>query len=260
MEPRLKGKVALVTGAAQGIGEGLALRFAREGCHVVVNDLNEERLIEVVGKIEGMGQQGLACVADVADRASVQSMVNETLTKFGKIDILVNNAGVVKAAHILNLEDEDWDLSMKVNLKGMYLCSKLVAEHMVQRRCGRILNMSSKSGKQGGLWLTAYCTTKFGVIGFTQSLAMDLAPHRITVHALCPGIVFTPQWAQLEVAYGKKLGIPKDQVRDHYVKKIPLGRDATVEDVANVAVFLCSDEAEYMTGQAINITGGQEMR
>ena len=260
MEPRLKGKVALVTGAAQGIGEGLALRFAREGCDVAVNDINEERLQDVVKKIEGMDRKGFACAGDVSDRPSVQRMVDSTLERLGKIDILVNNAGVVKAAHILNLEDEDWDLSLRVNLRGAYLCSKLVAEHMVERRSGTILNMSSKSGKQGGLWLTAYCTTKFGIIGFTQSLAMDLAQHGITVHALCPGIVFTPQWAQLEVAYGKKLGIPKEQVRDHYVKKIPMGRDATVEDVANVAVFLCTDEAKYMTGQAINITGGQEMR
>ena len=131
---------------------------------------------------------------------------------------------------------------------------------MISRRHGKIVNVSSKSGKRGGLWLTAYCTSKFGVIGFTQSLAMDLAPHGINVNAICPGTVFTPMWdSVLKWQYAKKLGMDVEQVREYYASKIPLGREVSMDEIGNVVVFLCSEQSSYMTGQAINISGGQEM-
>jgi len=149
---------------------------------------------------------------------------------------------------------------MAVNLKSMFLCSKAVAPTMMKQRYGKIVNLSSKSGKHGGLWLTAYCASKFGVIGFTQSLAMDLAPYGVNVNAICPGTVYTPLWDNvLAEAYARKLDMPVDQVRDYYTAKIPLGREVRLDEIGNVVVFLCSDASSYMTGQAINITGGQEM-
>jgi sorbitol-6-phosphate 2-dehydrogenase len=187
-------------------------------------------------------------------------MVDQAWQEFGAIHILVNNAGIAFPAFITELREETWDRTMRVNLKSMYLCSKAIAPIMMEQGYGKIINMSSKSGKKGGLWLTAYCASKFGVIGFTQSLAMDLAPYGINVNAICPGTVYTPLWDNvLKDAYARKLNIDPEGVRDYYGAKIPLGREVTLEEIGNVVVFLCSDESSYMTGQAINITGGQEM-
>jgi len=188
-------------------------------------------------------------------------MVERAVADLGTVHILVNNAGIAQPAFITELSEETWDRTMAVNLKSMFLCSKAVAPLMMAQRYGKIVNLSSKSGKQGGLWLTAYCASKFGVIGFTQSLAMDLAPYGVNVNAICPGQVYTPMWDNvLKQAYARKLDMDEDQVRDYYNSKVPLGREVTLEEIGNVVVFLCSDQASYMTGQAINITGGQEMR
>lgn len=263
---KLEGNVALVTGAGQGIGEAIALEFAREGCDVAVNDLSADNANNVADKIKTLGRQSIAVSGDVTNSKFVNKMVKQVLDRFKRLNILVNNAGITKSLHILKMTEEIWDLSMNVNLKSAFLCSKAVAPAMIKQKnahpegTAKIINMSSKSGKQGGLWLTAYCASKFGVIGFTQSLALDLAPYKINVNAICPGIVFTPQWDRLQKEYGKKLGMSEDKVRDYYVKKIPLGREGAPEDVARVAVFLASGESDYMTGQAVNITGGQEMR
>ncbi len=263
---KLKGNVALITGAGQGIGEAIAIAFAREGCSVAVNDLSADNSRNVSDKIKAMGMDSIYIPGDVSKSEFVNKMVRMVTKRFKRINILVNNAGITKSAHILKLTEDVWDLTMDVNLKSVFLCSKAIAPIMIKQKkshpesTAKIINMSSKSGKQGGLWLTAYCASKFAVLGFTQSLALDLAPYRINVNAICPGIVFTPQWDRLQKEYGKKLGIPDSQVRDYYVKKIPLGREGTPEDVATLAVFLASRESDYMTGQAVNITGGQEMR
>ena len=257
---RLEGKVAIVTGAGRGLGKGIALRLAKEGCNLMVSDVDVESVKKVAEEISATGQEALFSKTDVSVSTQVEKMVNETEGNFGRIDILVNNAGITAVGHITKLTEEEWDRCLDINLKGVFLCSKAIAPIMIKQKSGRIINLSSKSGKQGGLWLSAYCASKFGVIGLTQSLALDLAQHGITVNAICPGIIFTPQWDKLVVEYGKKLNIPETDVRSYYVKKIPLGRDGTAEDVANVLVFLLSQEASYMTGQAINVTGGQEMR
>jgi len=254
-------RVALVTGAGQGIGRGIALSLARAGADVVVNDIVLEAAGDTAREIAELGRRSLAVQADVSDAAQVQAMVERAVAELGAVHILVNNAGIAQPAFITELSEETWDRTMAVNLKSMFLCSKAVAPLMMAQRYGKIVNLSSKSGKQGGLWLTAYCASKFGVIGFTQSLAMDLAPYGVNVNAICPGQVYTPMWDNvLKQAYARKLDMDEDQVRDYYNSKVPLGREVTLEEIGNVVVFLCSDQASYMTGQAINITGGQEMR
>jgi sorbitol-6-phosphate 2-dehydrogenase len=260
MADHLAGRVAIVTGAGQGIGQGIALSLASAGADVVVNDIGLDTAEDTAGEIAELGRRSLVVQADVSDAAEVKQMVGRVLAEFGAIHILVNNAGIATPAHITDLSEEAWDRTMAVNLKSMFLCSKAVAPSMIEGRYGKIVNLSSKSGKKGGLWLTAYCASKFGVIGFTQSLAFDLAPYGINVNAICPGTVFTPLWDNvLKDAYARKLNIGADEVRDYYASKIPLGREVTLEEIGNVVVFLCSDESSYMTGQAINITGGQEM-
>ena len=257
---RLGNKIALVTGAGQGIGKGLALRLAEEGCHVAVADLNYDNAQAVAAEIEAGGRRSLALGVNIADETQVAEAFKAVTDKFGRLDILVNNAGILHSKPIFDMEVKDWDLSMSVNLKGTMLCTREAARIMAGQKSGRIINMSSKSGKKGGLWLAAYSTSKFGIIGMTQSAALDLAPFGVTVNAVCPGNVFeTPLWDRLDKEYSKKLGIPPEQVRAKYVEKVPLGRSCDLQDVANVVVFLASDDASYMTGQALNVTGGQQM-
>ena len=263
MNFNLEGKVTLITGAGRGIGKGIARYLAlKEGCRLAINDLDSDLSQDVAEEIIKEGGEAIACPADVGDRSDVEKMVEKVTRHFGKIDILVNNAGISIVGHIFDVTDKDWDKVMSVNLRGLFICSQIVSKEMVKRKIkGKIINISSKSGKQGGLWLSLYCTSKFGVIGFTQSLALDLAEYGINVNAVCPGIIFTPLWKEeLDGKYARKLGIRPEEVHNHYVKKIPLGRAATYEDIARVVAFLSSELSDYMTGQAINVTGGQEMR
>ena len=259
---RLKDKVCVLTGAAQGLGKGIAEYMAlSEQCRVVVNDIDREKLQQTVSGIKDKKGKVVSHVGDVGECSVVEAMLKVTLDEYATVDILINNAGVVFVKPTLELTDQEWDKTMRVNLRGTFLCSQIFSRHMVDNKIkGRIINMSSKSGKNGGLWLSSYCASKFGIIGFTQSLALDLAEYGLTVNAVCPGIVFTPIWDRHDHDYAKKLKMEPEQVRDYYVKKIPLGRSGTPEDVAKVIAFLCSEDAAYMTGQAINVTGGQEMR
>lgn len=255
----LPNQIAVVTGAGQGIGRGIALRLAQEGCNVTVADINFEKAKEVATEIQSLDKQSLPLQIDVTKAEDAERMIEETVRHFGRVDILVNNAGIIRVAFLPEVSEEDWDAVLDVNLKGTFLCSRAAARVMIEQRSGNIINISSKSGKKGGLWLSAYCASKFGVIGLTQSMALDLAPFGIRVNAVCPGIVFTPMWDQLDFLYAKKLGIRPEEVRAKYIEKIPMGRECSVEDVANVVVFLASDLASYLTGQAINVAGGQEM-
>jgi len=256
----LKGKIAFITGSASGIGQGIALRFAKEGAHIACCDLNLEGAEKTAQEIKSLGQQALAIQLDVVKSKNVESAVRQVHDHFGKIDILVNSAGIIKANFITDVPESIWDAIIDVDLKGTFLCIKEVAKYMVEQKSGKIINISSKSGKKGGLWLAAYSSAKFGVVGLTQSVATDLAPFHINVNAICPGNVFsTPMWDLLDKEYSVKLGVPPEQVRKIYVEKVPLGRGCTVEDITNLAVFLASTQSDYMTGQAINLTGGQEV-
>lgn len=263
MTQLLQDRIALVTGAAQGLGAALSLRLAREGCDVVVADLNGERAAQTAADIaQQTGRRTLSLTADVTDEEQVRAMVDKTVETFGRLDILVANAGVVRSGAIDELSLRDWQLVINVNLTGYFLCAKYAAIVMKRQRSGVIIQINSKSGKKGSYKNSAYSASKFGGIGLTQSLALELAEHGVRVNAVCPGnLLDSPLWVEsLYSQYSKRLGIPEEEVRQRYIEQVPLKRGCTYDDVANVVVFLASDQASYMTGQAINVTGGQEMR
>lgn len=257
--PRLTGRVAMITGAAQGIGRAIALRLAAEGCHVALNDLRQDIMAPLEHEIRTMGRDCLSVTADVSRSPEVSAMAEAVLRHFGRVDILVNNAGISEIAPFWQVTEESWDRILGVNLKGTFLVCKAFVASMMQRCSGRIINMSSKSGKTANPWYAAYCASKFGVIGLTQSLALDLAPYDITVNAVCPGVVLTPHWEQLMPDYAKKRGLSPEQVPEYLASKIPQGKVQSPEDIAAVVAFLATDEAAAITGQAINVSGGQEM-
>ena len=260
---RLANKSAIVTGAAQGLGEALARRLATEGCDVLLADINEDKARAAADAItRDTGRRTGAVQANVASEADAQAMVDAALEAFGKLDILVANAGVLRAHDITEFPASEWKMVIDINLTGYFLCAQAAARAMVPNRSGAIIQINSKSGKKGSFRNSAYAASKFGGIGLTQSIALDLAPHNIRVNAVCPGnLLDGTLWQQsLYEQYAKTQGLTPDQVRAKYESQVPLGRGCTYDDVANVVVFLASDDASYMTGQAINVTGGQEMR
>jgi len=262
-EPRLPGRVALVTGAAQGLGEAIALRLAKEGCHVAVADVNLERAEAVARRLsEEGGARAVAVRMDVTSEEEVADGFQKAEEALGPLDLLVSNAGILQAGDIADFEAAAWRRVIEVNLVGYFLCAREAARRMIPRRRGVILQINSKSGKKGSFRNSAYAASKFGGLGLTQSLALELAPHSIRVNAICPGnLLDSPLWVDsLYEQYAKKWGISQEEVRRRYEEQVPLGRGCSYEDVTNVVVFLASDEASYMTGQAINVTGGQEMR
>jgi sorbitol-6-phosphate 2-dehydrogenase len=260
---RLAGRAALVTGAAQGLGEALARRLAGEGCDVVLADVNGDKAATAARAVEAdTGRRALGVRADVTDADSCAAMVGAAVDAFGKLDILIANAGILKAGDITEFAPADWKRVVDVNLFGYFLSAQAAARVMVPRRAGCIVQINSKSGKKGSFRNSAYAASKFGGIGLTQSIALDLAPHGIRVNAVCPGnLLDGTLWQDsLFEQYAQTQGLTVEQVRAKYESQVPLGRGATYDDVAGVVVFLCSEEAGYMTGQAINVTGGQEMR
>lgn len=264
MNRRLEGRVAVVTGAAQGLGEAIAFRMAAEGCDaVVLVDMNQEKVNAAAQRIaEEHDCESLGIQANVTSETDVQAMVEQTVRAFGHIDILVANAGILKAHDILEFPVSEWRAVIDVNLVGYFLCAQATARVMVAQKRGVIIQINSKSGKKGSFRNSAYAASKFGGIGLTQSIALDLAPHGIRVNAVCPGnLLDGTLWQQsLYEQYAKTQGLSAEEVRKKYESQVPLGRGCSYEDVCNVVTFLASDESNYMTGQAINVTGGQEMR
>lgn len=261
---RLKGRIAIVTGAAQGLGEAIARRVAAEGCSAVtLADINEPRAAAVAGEIAAAHPcRTLALKVDVTSEADVDAMVARTVEEFGGLDLMVANAGILIAHDILEFPADAWRKVLDVNLYGYFLCARAAARVMAPQKKGVIIQINSKSGKKGSFRNSAYSASKFGGIGLTQSIALDLAPYGVRVNAICPGnLLEGTLWQEsLYEQYARKWGITKEEVRRKYEEQVPLGRGCTYEDVCNVLVFLASDEASYMTGQAINVTGGQEMR
>ena len=266
MEKLLQDRIALVTGGAQGLGQAICSRLAREGCHVLVADLNYEKAVETAEQIASTtDRRALAIHVDVTDEAQVEAMFQRAVSEFGRLDILVANAGILIAEEIAEFPAEKWRAVMNVNLFGYFLCAKHAARVMKSQNSGVILEINSKSGKKGSYKNSAYAASKFCGIGLTQSIALDLAESHIRVNAICPGnLLDSPLWNEgpnsLFKQYARKWGITEEEVRKKYVEQVPLSRGCTYEDVCNVVVFLASDQASYMTGQAINVTGGQEMR
>jgi sorbitol-6-phosphate 2-dehydrogenase len=259
----LQDRIAVVTGGAQGLGAAICRRLAEEGCHVVVADLNLGGAKETAADIaEHAGRRAIAVGVDVTDEAQVEALVNRTIETFGRLDILVSNAGILIAEAVDEFPVEKWRLVMEVNLVGYFLCAKHAARVMKTQRSGAIIQINSKSGKKGSYKNSAYAASKFGGVGLTQSIALDLAEYGVRVNAVCPGnLLDSPLWIDsLYAQYAKKWGITEEEVRQRYIDQVPMKRGCTYEDVCNVVVFLASDQAGYMTGQAINVTGGQEMR
>jgi len=260
---RLHNQSAIVTGAAQGLGEALARRLAQEGCDVLLADVNEDKAREAADAISrDTGRRTGAVQANVASESDAVAMVDAALEAFGKLDILVANAGILRAHSITEFPANEWRAVIDINLTGYFLCAQAAARAMIPNKSGTIIQINSKSGKKGSFRNSAYAASKFGGIGLTQSIALDLAPHNIRVNAVCPGnLLDGTLWQNsLYEQYARTQGLTPEQVRAKYESQVPLGRGATYEDVANMVVFLASAESSYMTGQAINVTGGQEMR
>ncbi len=263
MEKALQDKTAVVTGGAQGLGAAICHRLGREGAHIVVADLNLQGAERTAAEIEEKtGQRALAVQVDVTDEDQVRTMVDRCVEEFGRLDILVSNAGVLIAEAVDEFPADKWRLVLDVNLYGYFLCAKHAARVMKAQRSGTIIQINSKSGKKGSYKNSAYAASKFGGIGLTQSLALELAEYGVRVNAVCPGnLLDSPLWVDsLYAQYAKKWSITEEQVRQKYIDQVPLKRGCTYQDVTNMVLFLASDQASYMTGQAINVTGGQEMR
>ena len=248
--PQLDDKIAVITGAAQGIGRAIAELLARRGAHIVVADLNFDKAQATAQAIAaGTGRRVLAVQTNVADSASAQAMIDRTMEEFSRIDVLVNNAGTTRDNLIVRISDADWDLVLGVNLKGAFNCSRAAVRPMMKQRYGRIINMSSVSGLAGQAGQTNYSSSKAGLIGFTKALAKEVGSRGITVNAIAPGFIPTDLTASL----------PKNLV-DEAIKMTPLGRMGSVEDIAYAVAFLVSDEAAFITGQVLSVDGGLAMQ
>jgi sorbitol-6-phosphate 2-dehydrogenase len=259
----LQGKIAIVTGGAQGLGAAICRRLAGEGAHVVVGDMNLAGALKTAAAIEAdTGQRAVAVEVDVTDEDHVSALIRRTVDEFGRLDILISNAGILIAEGVDEFPAEKWRLVLDVNLYGYFLTAKHAARVMKEQRSGAIIQINSKSGKKGSYKNSAYAASKFGGIGFTQSIALELAEYGVRVNAVCPGnLLDSPLWVDsLYAQYAKKWGITEAEVRQKYVDQVPMKRGCTYQDVANVVVFLASEQSSYITGQAINVTGGQEMR
>ena len=254
---RLQGKAAIVTGAGSGIGRAIARRYGQEGAKVVVADVNQAGAEAVAQEISGANGEAAAVQVDVRDRGQVQRMVDTAVERFGGLDILVNNAGVGKIIPFFETTEADWDFMFDVNCKGLLWCSQAAARHMIEQgRGGKIINLASQAGRRGEALVLAYCASKACVISMTQSMALALAPHKINVNGLAPGIVDTPFWDEVDRQFAKLLNMEIGEPKRTFTKQIPLGRIEQPEDVAGAAVFLASSDADYITMQTLNVDGG----
>jgi len=244
---RLTNKVALITGASRGIGKATALKFAREGARVVVCDV-DDTVAETVAQIRIQGGSAIGYKVDVTKSESIEAMVSGAITTYGQIDVLVNNAGVVADAQLKKMTDEQFDKVIDVNLKGTYNCTKAVVDNMIERKCGVVLNASSIVGIYGNFGQTNYAASKFGVIGMAKTWARELGKHGIRVNAVCPGFI--------ETSILKSM--PEKVVRA-LEERVPLGRLGRPEEIANTFAFLASDEASYINGAVIEVSGGMTL-
>jgi len=260
---RLEGKRAIVTGGAQGLGEAIVHRLASEGCSVAIWDINADKSNEAAARIANdTGRTVIGAQVDVCDAAAARNAMDDAAARLGGLEVFVSNAGILKSGDSITFEVEHWRRVIDVNLTGYFICAREAARVMVQGGSGSIIQINSKSGKKGSFKNCAYAASKFGGIGVTQSLALEFAEHGVRVNSICPGnLLDSPLWKDsLFKQYAANQGISENEVRKKYVDQVPMKRPCTYHDVTNVVMFLASDDSSYMTGQAINVTGGQEMR
>ncbi len=272
MEKRWGGRIAIVTGAGSGIGKGVALRLAREGASVAVVDIDGEAAKATSQEISRLGVRSLGAAVDVALPSDVKAMVDSVVREMGRLDILVNCAGVVQSKLFLDVTEAEWDRVIDINEKGTAFAVQAAAAQMVQqvpqavkdagvadRSYGKIVCFTSISGRRGREYQLAYAASKAAVISITQSAALAFAPVGINVNAIAPSVVMTPMWTQNNREKEKAFGIDAKKASDEFISRIPLKRPGTVEDMAGAVAFLCSSDADYITGQTINVDGGYEM-
>ena len=245
---KLDGKIALVTGAAQGIGKAIALCLAREGADVAVSDINLEKAQETCREVEALGRKALAVGGSVSEAKAAEAMVEKTVETFGGLDILVNNAGITRDGVLLRMKEEDCDLVLSVNLKGAFHCTKAALRTLIKRKGGKVINIASVTGQMGNAGQSNYAASKAGLIGFTKSVAREYASRNIQVNAVAPGFIDTAMSQAIP---------PKE--REMLIRVIPMERLGTAEDIAGAVLFLASPAADYITGQVLNVNGGMYM-
>ncbi len=256
---QLSGKVAIITGAASGMGKAMALGFAREGADVVVADINEEGAQPVVDEIKELGRRSVAVRFDVSDPEQSKALVKRTVDEFGSLDILVNNAGVGLIKAFWDTTPEEWDRIFNINVRGLYFLTQAAVEPMKEQQSGKIINLASIAGRRGEALVSAYCASKATVISLTQSVALAMAPYGVNVNAMAPGVVETPYWMEVDKQFAEIQGKqPGEPIRD-VVQNIPLGRVEQPEDVVPLALFLAGSGSDYITGQTYNVEGGMVM-
>ncbi len=245
----LEGKIALITGSSRGIGAATAIKFAENGANIVINyNSNYKKAEELAEKIKRFERKVICIKANVANLSEVDNLIKKTLEEFDKIDILVNNAGITSDKLLLRMSEDNWDKVMSTNLKGTFNCTKSVIRHMLKKRSGKIINVSSVVGIMGNMGQSNYAASKAGIIGFTKSIAKEVGSRGINVNAIAPGYIETEMTKNLS-----------EDIRNEMLKSIPLNKFGNVEDVANLITFLASDAANYIHGQLINVDGGMLM-
>ena len=254
---RLKGRVALITGSARGIGQCFAKRYIKEGAKVVIADINSERASETA---LALGENAIAITLDVTKQDSINACVAESIKRFGKIDILINNAALFSAAPTVDIERSDYDKLYAVNVSGSLFMLQAVAKHMIETgEGGKIINMASQAGRRGEPLVAIYCSTKAAIISLTQSTGLDLIKHKINVNAISPGVVDGEHWDVVDAFFAKHENLKLGEKKQRVGKSVPYGRMGAAEDLAGMAVFLASDESDYVVAQTYNVDGGQWM-